>query len=1028
MNRESPWEILGIQPTQDQREIRRAYALQAKSHHLEEDPQAFMKLNLAYRQALQYASSLAKTVEKSPDDNAKAEKNGFGYEEKARKISSDNDAETEEISFVYDTKTEEVSSEGETEDTENSLLSRLAQAEEEMMLESRKQGALHDLIALFEDPKAGKRAECWKEYFLSEAFLDEQFDENFGRGLVQYLENGQILPPKPFIVELAIAYGLQPDAYGEINAEGSFYNRTVAGMLWNSCSVHWNFPEKPSPEEMLNPKDFRVQDNPELMEKLRITGPERILMRAENLVRLRSFADYLTLHRMNRQGYLTEKERSLWEQILVYGRSNHLYEKNGKKGVYPETRSTSILTLYAHWIRAEEVPACVCKYIYQEYDLKNLEHSSNRHLYSPLKSAICKRFPQMEEELFKEGGREQMIRLWYQELMQIISDYHSCYDRREYGEPEAIRFRVEALFNRREWKQICHDQDLFRRMYLQIARRKVMPGSLAQKLCDFYQEEYPWPQPQQVREMQEGLVISMAFHQNLLEMDYRRPYAYKKTEIEDIDRENRDFWVYFFMVGFGSRHDSYLDSQQNQAGYAVGNKLYLPAYMQELYLPSMGWRKKFTGFDQKENAIVKPKDLEFSLPDGRRFKLEFHLHYIRYFLDDVPIIDPVFTFAKLLEIVQKMAQEKSLSAAASDWTGKYFFFLFAVTAVAEEERERAEKEILFRLKELPLAAVTFPLMAKMLAADNARTPLPEKETRRVQAVFYEEQERFCFKAEVYLRSLKTYRQTNFGWEEIALLEGEGKAVKALDLEGKKQYALQKLSSLRQPKPILLRSYSLEGLTNEEKMRRIIDALKEQDQYRKKRTHPYAPGFPWSPGEITPAVRRFFAEDGGWMLESFVLLQMGKWKNPCFERIFYAKMNIFGFDLSFQSPEFVGTLNTRTQALSQKIKEKHLVVGHFGWGKSYEARKSFAPMPFALGESGTFYAYDFLRLYRAETLEGLMDKLFDFSEVSRVDIYANRLSVSRMDHELEYCYTEEDFDEYLHGKGKKLPEIFTKFGI
>lgn len=1023
MNNENLWEILGIQPTQDKREIRRAYALQVKTHHLEEDPQAFMELNQAYQQALQYASSCAEPAEKPFADDRQTENSPVDFNPKT---SSDDMAEIEQSLLIQLGETEEP---GKAEkEGEPSLLSRLAQAEEERIQESRKQGALHDLFTLMEDPNAGKKAECWKQYFLSEAFLGEQLDENFGRGLVQYLENAPTLPPRPFIVELAIAYGLQPDTFGEINTESNFYNRAVAGKLWNACSVHWYFPAEPSPEEMLNPKDFRVQDNPELREKLRITGPERTLMRAENLVRLRSFADYLTLRRMNQQGYLTENERQLWEPILVNGRSNHLYEKNGREALYPETRSTSILILYAHWINAEDVPACVCKSMYREYDLKNLEHSSSQQLYLPLKSAILSKFPHIEDDLFGEHSREQEIRLWCQELMQIISDYHSCYDRREYDEPEIIRSRVDALFNRSAWKNICRDQDLFHRMYRQIARRKVMPGSLAQKLHDFYQEEYPWPQPQNVQELQESLVISMAFHQNLLEMDYRHPYSYKKTEIEDIDRENRDFWIYFLMVGFGSRSYSYVTSQQNQAEYAVGNTLYLPAYIQELYLPSMGWRKKFTGFNQEENTIPAPKYLEFSLPDGRKFKAEFHLHYIRYFLDDVPVIDPVFSFAELLEIMQEIAQETSLSAAGSDWIGKYFFFLFAVTAVEEEEREKAEQEILFRLQELPLAAATFPWIAKMLAADNARTPVPEKETRRIQAVFYEEQERFCFKAEVYLRSLKTYRKTNFGWEEIALLEGEGKAAKALDLEGKKQYAMQKLTALRQPKPMLIRSYSLKGLTNEEKMRRIIDALKEQEQYRKKRTHPYAPGFPWNPEEITPAVRQFFAEDGGWMLESYVILQMGEEKNPDFERIFYSKMNIFGFDLHFQSPEFVGTLNNRTEALSQKIKEKHLVVGHFGWGKSYEARKSFAPMPFAIGESKTFYAYDFLRLYRAETLEGLMDKLFDFSEVSRVDIYGNRLSVSRMDHELEYCYTEEDFDEYLHGKVKKLPEIFTKFGI
>lgn len=53
------WNLLGLQPTQDTREIRRAYAEKAKAVHPEEDPEGFQLLRAAYEQAL----SLAKKTE-----------------------------------------------------------------------------------------------------------------------------------------------------------------------------------------------------------------------------------------------------------------------------------------------------------------------------------------------------------------------------------------------------------------------------------------------------------------------------------------------------------------------------------------------------------------------------------------------------------------------------------------------------------------------------------------------------------------------------------------------------------------------------------------------------------------------------------------------------------------------------------------------------------------------------------------------------------------------------------------------------
>ena len=51
------WGLLGIAPTTDKKAIRSAYAAQSRLHHPEEEPEYFVRLTQAYRQALGFAQT-----------------------------------------------------------------------------------------------------------------------------------------------------------------------------------------------------------------------------------------------------------------------------------------------------------------------------------------------------------------------------------------------------------------------------------------------------------------------------------------------------------------------------------------------------------------------------------------------------------------------------------------------------------------------------------------------------------------------------------------------------------------------------------------------------------------------------------------------------------------------------------------------------------------------------------------------------------------------------------------------------------
>ena len=51
------WSILGIQPTYNLKDIKRAYAKQSKVYHPEDDPENFQRLQKAYQEALAWQKS-----------------------------------------------------------------------------------------------------------------------------------------------------------------------------------------------------------------------------------------------------------------------------------------------------------------------------------------------------------------------------------------------------------------------------------------------------------------------------------------------------------------------------------------------------------------------------------------------------------------------------------------------------------------------------------------------------------------------------------------------------------------------------------------------------------------------------------------------------------------------------------------------------------------------------------------------------------------------------------------------------------
>lgn len=1052
------WGLLGISPTADRKAIRSAYAAQSRLHHPEEEPEYFVELNQAYRQALDYART-ADTDRESPKDrrgsesvksndteygrihnsagnekkdsaqmhdgtgNEKKESaqmhgsagneekesaqmhNGAGNEEKEspqmhngagdeeenestrrmnRAKSEDRQESAAEINGTGKEDGDKESAQatggiGESE-KEVSLLGRLADAQQKAIQESMEKGALHEFISLFTNSKQAKNADTWRRFFLSETFLGEQYSEEFAVGLYAYLMEQEICPcdnlPMALLQELAIAYALIPHFAGEEYGQGMKYPKE-----WYKVTVEQTFPARKQVAEIFNRQGWDC----DLKSMTR-----RMMKQPANKVRHNAFSDYLNLKEMGLRGQLTETEKEEWQHILGFGQVHYLYERNGKRlgGTDYESRSECVVKLYVQWLKNERLPECVLKFLYQKFSFRELEHSSTRGLYGALKEQVLQQLPQVEELLFGQDGLEQKVTKVYRICSRIINDNQNNYEKSIYEETPQIKEQVEALFAMPEWRELREDRGLFDRLY-GGAKRLVMSRSLAEGLIRYLQQG-DFPEPRRT-ELLESLLRSLSTGRMCKEIDYRFQMPVPEVDMDDLEG-NGDFWQYYLMRGYGFRHSRIRGAWEDGYLYEMDGECYLPAYIRYLYAPSRVWQRAFTGFDQETESIPEPVSAACALPDGRALRVEFHYHYCLYFVEEEPVLTPVLSFEQL----RRWALEHS---GAAD-----FFFLLAVTAIEDSERTAAEELIMQWLEKLPLYPQICPLLARLLAADNDRLPAGTK------AVWYEEQERFCFRAVGSGEGIRIYRQMEFGWEdrifrraefgwkEVPLsLEGlglggsRGPAPDFVELE---KLVRESLLLLRQPKPVPINVQNLEGMDLLQKTQAVLKAV----------------GFP----------------EG---VEGYCVLRYGQERERRHDKVFYGALSPFGFPVGVHSTEYERSMRFHMDVSRTKIKEGKRYVGRFGWGFKYSPQSDFWPLCVYQGDSGMYYADGTMGMYRAQSLEGLLADWLrpELEGVTEVETYGGLLTVSRLDHRLEYCYGEKDFQDSVHGTGETVADFFTVFG-
>ena len=407
------FELLGIEPTRDVAEIRRAYAEKSKSCHPEDDPEGFQALYSAYQWALARAKRTT-APKRPPEAGREADapqksgpvwKNSSPYLKETRTERQQREARRT-LSFEPEPRRggqsplKSRSPQAQTSETlvdYDALFQKADAARRERLEQYRQSGPGRALAERLAATEAARKPD-WQAFFLSEEFLDAQYDEAFLEFFADWL-GGRPQPvdrlPHALTLEWFIAYSFPSYTQGRKPPLAVVPLFELAAPLRRSDSF------------------------------------ARELSRKEYAPRRESFALYnrlLARYEAGQRGALPPED---WAELL----------EGANSADSGPCRHPSLYRLLAHFVRRRpDLPGEVCALLFRTFDLEHLEGSSLKQLAQPLYDALRERSGDIREELRRQ-------RLARAELLGLKESYHDLYCKFKRVDPQNIAaFFADAAF------------------------------------------------------------------------------------------------------------------------------------------------------------------------------------------------------------------------------------------------------------------------------------------------------------------------------------------------------------------------------------------------------------------------------------------------------------------------------------------------------------------------------------------------------------------------------------------------------
>lgn len=676
-----------------------------------------------------------------------------------------------------------------------------------------------------DDTRRQDRAQ-WRAFFISETFLDAQYEENFVQAVHEYLRQQDIVPytklPDGLVVELAIVYVLQPE---ESDYLISLEERGQAAAFWDE--------DEDTVDEVSEAgyaQAAKLWNSQEDREK-----HYRELMSRASFIRRKSYDEYRTMRRVvledtwdyrhsgdDMEEYKFTLSMASWHFIADDEKVNGMDIDDIR--LEDNITHACEVELYDYLLRRYGFPAGACAYMYKYFELENIEETEYAQVYRNLKAHILEQYPDMDDFCKSNITAEDYVGDLVASLEGLRDQYKSLGWGKNFVELNTPCYATEVVaWCGEEAAQVYGivQSPLFQKFRFEdCVVNKLIVFEFTVTQAKIFYEIYNKPEL-----YHENSRIMRLVHRLFSRITaYGRQEQYLAAQGYDYDLEigSSDFWEYFLTVAAGDRS---IPMDRDDApipwGFLYEDKMMLPAYMNCVYMPSVEWRLRFTGYDKAGGRFGDARKLTLKVSDVLTVTIVFHYHYVRYFVNGEEVFLPAFDVDSLFTY-----------AAGDDTT---FLLLLPIARIAYEERQRVRDRLMEILPELVRFPASVGFLAAMLSCDNASV----HRIREVSGRRYIENLTDCYRLDQYCGGGQRlfHFHAKFGCWEYVGLEMRGNHFRdrleimlgeANDEEGWDMTSFRE-SDLSLPYEVETAVHDVAGVKTKEKISRLTALLRAQNQ-------------------------------------------------------------------------------------------------------------------------------------------------------------------------------------------------------
>lgn len=694
---------------------------------------------------------------------------------------------------------------------------------------------IREFKAIFEDEQKRNNRELWRDFFISKEFLDEQYEDEYIKAMCKYLyEQKEVSTnklPLGLMVELAIVYALEPedDGYCEIEEyciceedeediylkENGFINNEedMKEYIRNGLDSFY-IKQTAIIAKLWNEQDNYEENFDEFMSKASF-------IRRSSYEYYRNIRFYAIYKLWDYEGKLDSLKKYKYD--LSMGHYDFLADDDTVNSMdikdirYEDSLTHScLLELFDYLLQKYQFSIEPCAYMYSYFELEDIEETEYAPMYKDLKSHILELYPNIDEYCKSNISSEDYAPNLSEMLKQIQAKYKNlgwgknmenlrtpCYakDVVDWCEEEA-----EEIYK-------IVDSELFQKhKYSKHVIKKLIISKFTITQAKIFFSIYHRPEAfeeagEAALRLLHMLIACIRINEKQKEYLMSEEYDY------DLSTDSYDFMEYFLSVAFDGRHMQVGNEPPIPARYVYDGKLGMSVYMTWTYKPSMEWRLRFTNYNKETGEFGKPRTYDMELIDGTKVTLEFHYHYIRYYINDKEVYAPELSVSTLYDNAKDL---------------KTFLLLLPLIKISSMNAGNIEEYLKAALADcMPL-----PVSGYIIAAILTDNEVKSKDEERIKSRRYIENINKCYRLDTYIdntRKLYSYNETyecfedmgkdmlgkHYRWECLGELDDEG-----WDMETFKE------SDITLPYEVETKVHDLSDCKPKKKLEALLDIFRE----------------------------------------------------------------------------------------------------------------------------------------------------------------------------------------------------------